>query len=75
MQVRTKEEKGNLRRGFWLQLEAKKLVSHWFRHPSENLGLVVHVYDSEGRKVNAVVDPPPGMESLVSWRDLCERLR
>lgn len=64
VKVRTKEEKGNLRRGFWLQLEAKKLVSHWFRHPSENLGLVVHVYDSEGRKVNAVVDPPPGMESL-----------
>ncbi|KAM7307855.1 putative myostatin [Ixodes scapularis] len=65
-QVRTKEEKGNLRRGFWLQLEAKKLVSHWFRHPADNLGLVVHAYDAQGRKLLAVTDPPPGRDSLVS---------
>ncbi|KAM7300739.1 growth/differentiation factor 8 [Ixodes scapularis] len=64
--VRTKEEKGNLRRGFWLQLEAKKLVSHWFRHPADNLGLVVHAYDAQGRKLLAVTDPPPGRDSLVS---------
>ncbi|EEC07766.1 myostatin, putative [Ixodes scapularis] len=66
VKVRTKEEKGNLRRGFWLQLEAKKLVSHWFRHPADNLGLVVHAYDAQGRKLLAVTDPPPGRDSLVS---------
>lgn len=64
VKVRTKEEKGNLRRGFWLQLEAKKLVSHWFRHPADNLGLVVHAYDAQGRKLLAVTDPPPGRDSL-----------
>ncbi|KAL3209036.1 hypothetical protein MRX96_009555 [Rhipicephalus microplus] len=53
VKVRTKEEKGNLRRGFWVQMDAKKLVSHWFRHPKDNLGIVVHAYDSEGRKVHA----------------------
>ncbi|KAH8039168.1 hypothetical protein HPB51_005344 [Rhipicephalus microplus] len=64
VKVRTKEEKGNLRRGFWVQMDAKKLVSHWFRHPRDNLGIVVHAYDSEGRKVHAITEPPPGRESL-----------
>ncbi|XP_037510332.1 growth/differentiation factor 11 [Rhipicephalus sanguineus] len=66
VKVRTKEEKGNLRRGFWVQMDAKKLVSHWFRHPKDNLGIVVHAYDSEGRKVHVVTEPPPGREALVS---------
>ncbi|KAH6937782.1 hypothetical protein HPB50_004053 [Hyalomma asiaticum] len=71
VKVRTKEEKGNLRRGFWVQMDAKKLVSHWFRHPKDNLGIVVHAYDSEGRKVHVITEPPPGREALVG----CELIR
>ncbi|XP_050045436.1 growth/differentiation factor 8-like [Dermacentor andersoni] len=64
VKVRTKEEKGNLQQGFWVQMDARKLVSHWFRHRKDNLGIVVHAYDSEGRKVHVTVEPPPGREAL-----------
>lgn len=34
-----------------MTIEIKKLAAQWFRHPKQNLGLVVHSYDSEGREL------------------------
>ena len=49
--------------GQWVKVDVKKLVSQWFRHPKDNLGLVVHSYDSEGRPF--VIGHPDDNEVLT----------
>lgn len=35
----------------WIKVDIKKVASHWFRYPKDNLGLVLHSYDTEGREL------------------------
>ena len=35
----------------WIKIDVKKMVSQWFRNPKDNLGLVLHSYDTEGREL------------------------
>ncbi|XP_064455964.1 growth/differentiation factor 8-like [Ornithodoros turicata] len=62
--VRAKEEKVHLRQGFWVQIDVQKLVSRWFRRPEENLGIVAHAYDQDGRRIHITTDPPPQQDAL-----------
>ncbi|RWS12911.1 Growth/differentiation factor 8-like protein [Dinothrombium tinctorium] len=50
MLVREKKIQVNAKKGNWVKIEVKKLVTQWIRYPNENIGLVVHSYDSKGRE-------------------------
>ena len=65
LKVRSKKVEVNPGKGTWASIELKKLVSQWFKHPNENLGLVIQTYDNEGRKDFAVVEPFNNDQSLV----------
>lgn len=44
------------RQGDWISLDIRKLVSQWFRHPRENLGIVIQAFDSENESATLNVD-------------------
>jgi len=46
-------------KGTWVTVEMRKVVSQWFRHPDDNLGLVIHSYDNQGREL-AVIEATDG---------------
>lgn len=54
------------KKGVWVQIELKKLVSQWFRHPNENLGLAIHSYDNEGKELAVIMANDNEDNSLVS---------
>jgi hypothetical protein len=52
--VRAKKIEVSSKKGVWVTIELKKLVSQWFRHPNENLGLAIHSYDSDGKELAVI---------------------
>lgn len=48
--VKVRSRRVHIRSGTsWVRLSVKKLVNQWIHAPKGNLGLVIHIYDSEGR--------------------------
>jgi hypothetical protein len=54
LHVRAKKIEVSSKKGVWVTIELKKLVSQWFRHPNENLGLAIHSYDSDGKELAVI---------------------
>ncbi|XP_054164627.1 growth/differentiation factor 8-like [Oppia nitens] len=54
LHVRAKKIDVNSKKGVWVQIELKKLVSQWFRHPGDNLGLAIHSYDKDGKELAVI---------------------
>ncbi|CAG2161864.1 unnamed protein product, partial [Oppiella nova] len=54
LHVRAKKIDVSSKKGVWVQIELKKLVSQWFRHPNENLGLAIHSYDKDGKELAVI---------------------
>lgn len=47
VQIKKKAIEKRNRHGNWIVFDVKKTVTQWFRHPKENLGLVVRFSDSD----------------------------
>jgi hypothetical protein len=64
--VRAKKVDVSSKKGVWVQIELKKLVAQWFRHPNENLGLAIHSYDKDGNELAVIEASDNEDNSLVS---------
>ncbi|KAI1292871.1 Growth/differentiation factor 8 [Halotydeus destructor] len=49
--------------GTWVTLDVKKLVTVWFRQPQDNLGIVLHAYDSDGHELDIAHPAQSGVDS------------
>jgi len=50
----------------WIELDVKKLLQEWFKHPRSNLGVIIKVEDESGSKPYSVDTFSPDGEALVS---------
>ncbi|CAM1322021.1 MSTN (predicted) [Pycnogonum litorale] len=55
-EVHNSEVEITSKRGNWISLDIRKLVSQWFRHPRENMGIVIQAFDGDDEHITVDVD-------------------
>lgn len=59
----TKHRRPPGRRGTWVTIELRRMVSEWFKHPRDNLGVAIKVTGSRRRNSGRHVETSPNAEN------------